>query len=137
MSEVGFGCIPIIRLQVDDAVKVLRRAYDNGITFYDTANMYKDSEAKIGRALSTFRDKVVIATKTIRRDAAGLREDLEKSLRMLKTDYIDLYQFHQVANDLEWEKITQEGGAWEEAQKARAQGRFASWALLLTICRRP
>jgi predicted aldo/keto reductase-like oxidoreductase len=124
VSEVGFGCIPIIRLQMDNAVKVLCHAYDQGITFYDTANMYRDSEAKIGQALSTVRDKVVIATKTIRRDAAGLRESLEKSLRMLKMDYIDLYQFHQVANDVEWNKIRQEGGAWDEAQKAMAQGKI-------------
>ena len=124
VSEVGFGCIPIIRLQMDKAVKVLCHAYDQGITFYDTANMYRDSEAKIGQALSPVRDKVVIATKTIRRDADGLRESLEKSLRMLKTDYIDLYQFHQVANDAEWNKIRQEGGAWEEAQKAKAEGKI-------------
>ena len=124
VSEAGFGGIPIIRLSVDDAVKVLRHAYDNGITFYDTANMYRDSEAKIGQALAPVRDKVVIATKTIRRDADGLRENLEKSLRMLKTDYVDLYQFHQVASDAEWNKIKQEGGAWEEAQKAKAQGKI-------------
>jgi uncharacterized protein len=124
VSEVGFGCIPIIRLSVDNAVKVLRHAYDNGITFYDTANMYRDSEAKIGQALSPFRDKVVIATKTTRRDADGLRGNLEKSLRMLKTDYIDLYQFHQVANETEWNKIRQEGGAWEEAEKAKAEGKI-------------
>ncbi|MGV8059547.1 MAG: aldo/keto reductase [Smithellaceae bacterium] len=124
VSEAGFGCIPIIRLQTDEAVKVLRYAYEKGITFYDTANMYRDSEAKIGRALAHVRDKIVIATKTIRRDAAGFRETLENSLRMLKTDFLDLYQFHQVANDVEWNKIRQEGGAWEEAQKARAEGKI-------------
>jgi uncharacterized protein len=124
VSEVGFGCIPIIRLQPREAVKVLRHAYDKGITFYDTANMYRDSEAKIGQALSHVRDKIVIATKTTRRDAAGFRETLENSLRMLKTDYLDLYQFHQVINDTEWNKIRREGGAWEEAQKARAQGKI-------------
>jgi hypothetical protein len=124
VSEVGFGCIPIIRLQASEAVKVLRHAYDKGINFYDTANMYRDSEAKIGEALSPFRDKIFIASKTTRRDAAGLRENLENSLRMLKTDYLDLYQFHQVANDTEWEKITREGGAWEEAQKAKEEGKI-------------
>ena len=69
VSEVGFGGIPIIRLSNDEAVKVLLHAYGQGITFYDTANMYRDSEAKIGRALSPVRDKIVIATKTTRRDA--------------------------------------------------------------------
>ena len=67
VSEVGFGGIPIIRLDTDAAVRVLRRAYDRGITLYDTANAYRDSEEKIGRAFQGMRDKVVIATKTIRR----------------------------------------------------------------------
>lgn len=124
VSEAGFGGIPIIRLSVDDAVKVLRHAYDNGITFYDTANMYRDSEAKIGQALSPFRDKIIIATKTIKRDARGFRESLENSLRMLNTDYLDLYQFHQVASDIEWNKIRKEGGAWEEALKAKMEGKI-------------
>jgi uncharacterized protein len=123
VSEVGFGGIPIIRLQVDEAVKVVRHAYERGITFYDTANMYKDSEEKIGRALSQFRDKIVIATKTLRRDGRGLRDHVEKSLRLLKTDYLDLYQFHQVANDKEWKKIRQDG-AWDEAQKAKIEGKI-------------
>jgi predicted aldo/keto reductase-like oxidoreductase len=124
VSEVGFGGIPIIRLSVDNAVKVLRHAYDNGITFYDTANMYRDSEAKIGQALASFRNKIIIATKTIKRDARGFRKSLENSLRMLKTDYLDLYQFHQVAGDAEWNKIKREGGAWEEAQKAKTEGKI-------------
>jgi len=73
VSAVGFGGIPIIRLQTDEAVKVLRRSFDQGITFYDTANMYRDSEAKIGHALSRVRDKIIIATKTTQRNAAEFR----------------------------------------------------------------
>ena len=65
VSEVGFGGIPIIRLDEETAVAVLRRAYDSGITLYDTANAYRDSEKKIGRALGDVRDKVILATKTI------------------------------------------------------------------------
>ena len=124
VSAVGFGGIPIIRLQTDEAVKVLRCAFDQGITFYDTANMYRDSEAKIGQALSHVRDKIIIATKTTQRNAAGFRQHLEGSLKMLKTDYIDLYQFHQVANDEEWGKIIKDGGAWGEADKARQEGKI-------------
>jgi aryl-alcohol dehydrogenase-like predicted oxidoreductase len=67
VSELGFGGIPIIRLDEEAAVWVLRRAYESGITFYDTANAYRDSEKKIGRALGDVRDKVILATKTIRR----------------------------------------------------------------------
>jgi len=62
ISEVGFGGIPIIRLDTDAAVRVLRRAHEKGITLYDTANAYRDSEEKIGRAFQGMRDKVVIAT---------------------------------------------------------------------------
>lgn len=124
VSELGFGGIPILRLQTDEAVKILYHAYDKGITFYDTANMYRDSEAKIGQALSSVRKKIVIATKTTRRDAVGFRENLENSLQKLRTDYLDLYQFHQVANEIEWNKITQEGGAWDEAQKAKTEGKI-------------
>lgn len=124
VSAVGFGGIPIIRLQTDEAVKVLHCAFDQGINFYDTANMYRDSEAKIGQALSPVRDKIIIATKTTRRDAKGFRQHLEGSLKMLKTDYIDLYQFHQVANDEEWGKITKDSGAWSEADKAMQEGKI-------------
>jgi len=73
VSEMGFGTIPIIRLSSDEAVKVLNRAYDRGITLYDTANMYLDSEEKIGRAFRDKRHQVVLATKTIRRDRKGDR----------------------------------------------------------------
>jgi aryl-alcohol dehydrogenase-like predicted oxidoreductase len=86
--------------------------------------MYRDSEDKIGQALSAVRDKVVLATKTIRRDADGLREHLENSLRMLRTDYIDLYQFHQVASEKDWEYICKTGGALEAALAAKEQGKI-------------
>ena len=91
ISELGFGCIPIIRLNKNIAVKVLRHAYERGITFYDTANAYRDSEEKIGCAFEGMRDKVIIATKTLQRGAEGATKHLENSLRMLKTDYIDLW----------------------------------------------
>jgi uncharacterized protein len=123
VSEVGFGGIPIIRLDSDAAVRVLRRAYDRGITFYDTANAYRDSEAKIGKAFQGMRDKVVIATKTIRRDAASAMEQLENSLKMLRTDYIDLYQLHQIAHEKEWQAVTAPGGALEAVAKAKLAGK--------------
>src|SRR4030065_1588257 len=124
VSEVGFGGIPVIRLKMDEAVKVLLHAYARGITFYDTANMYRDSEAKIGRALSPVRNKIIIATKTTRRDAKGFLKHLEKSLNDLNTDYIDLYQFHQVANVEEWQKISSNEGALIEAEKAKKAGKI-------------
>lgn len=124
VSEVGFGCIPIIRLNTDEAVQVLRHAFERGITLYDTANAYKDSEYKIGKALSDVRSQIVIATKTQRRDATGVVEHLENSLRMLKTDYIDLYQLHQVSQEKDWEAITGPNGALEAVVKAKEQGKI-------------
>lgn len=124
ISEVGFGCIPIIRLGSEDAVRVLKYAFDKGINFYDTANAYKDSEEKIGKALRGCRDKVVLATKTGKRDAAGAAEHIENSLRMLQTDYLDLFQFHQVSKDQDWEAITAPGGALEAVVKAKEQGKI-------------
>jgi predicted aldo/keto reductase-like oxidoreductase len=123
ISEVGFGGIPIIRLDTDAAVRVLRRAHEQGITLYDTANAYRDSEEKIGRAFQRMRDKVVIATKTIRRDAATASEQIDNSLRMLRSDYIDLFQLHQIAHEKEWQAVTAPGGAMEAAVKAKEAGK--------------
>ena len=93
-SRSGFGALPIQRIPRADAVAILRRAYDGGINFFDTARAYTDSEEKIGFALSDVRSHIFIATKTQARDKKSLLRDLETSLRMLKTDYIDLYQLH-------------------------------------------
>jgi uncharacterized protein len=124
VSELGFGGIPIIRLDEEAAVLVLRRAYESGITFYDTANAYRDSEKKIGRALGDVRDKVILATKTIRRDASGAVEQLDNSLRMMKTDYIDIYQLHQISQEKDWEIATGPGGALEAVAKEKEQGKI-------------
>ena len=88
---MGFGAIPIIRFSMDEAAQVLRRAYDRGVTFYDTAHLYLDSEEKIGRAFAGLRHRLVLASKTIKRDGPGALEELELSLRRLQTDYLDFY----------------------------------------------
>lgn len=124
VSEVGFGGIPIMRLTADEAVQVLRHALDRGVTFYDTANAYNDSEEKMGLAFAGQRDKVVIATKTMKRDAAGALAHLEQSLRSLRTDYIDLYQLHQVSQEQAWQMIAGPGGALEALVKAKQQGKI-------------
>jgi len=124
ISEVGFGCIPIIRLSSDEAINVLRYAFERGINFFDTANAYRDSEEKIGLALRGHRDKIVLATKTGKRDALGAAEHIENSLRMLQTDYIDLFQFHQVSAEEDWQAITAPKGAMEALLKAKEQGKI-------------
>ena len=95
----GFGALPIQRVSEDEAVKILRKAYEGGMTYFDTARAYTDSEVKLGKAFSEagLRDKLFIATKTAATTPEGFWSDLETSLKNLQTDYIDLYQFHMVS----------------------------------------
>ncbi len=92
----GFGALPLQRDDIDTAVKILQRAYEGGITFFDTARAYSDSEEKIGLALSDVRKNIFIATKTMAKNTEDMKKQLEESLKLLKTDYIDIYQFHCV-----------------------------------------
>ena len=93
----GFGALPLQRIPLEDAVKLLQKAYEGGITFFDTARAYTDSEEKLGHALSGVRPHVFIATKTAAENANDFQKDLEASLSLLKTDYLDIYQFHNPA----------------------------------------
>ncbi len=97
VNRNGFGALPIQRVTEEEAVKILRKAFVNGIDFFDTARAYSDSEKKIGMALSHVRDRIVIASKTMAKTPEDFWKDLETSLSLLKTDYIDIYQFHTPA----------------------------------------
>lgn len=90
----AFGALPIQRVDFGGAEKLLRRALEGGITFFDTARAYSDSEEKLGRAFSAERGRVVLATKTTAKTPEAFWRDLETSLRLLQTDYVDIYQFH-------------------------------------------
>lgn len=90
----AFGALPIQRVDVDHAVEILHRAYEGGIRFYDSARGYSDSEYKLGLAFQQKRSEIYFATKTHATTPDGFWKDLETSLKMLQTDYIDLYQFH-------------------------------------------
>jgi aryl-alcohol dehydrogenase-like predicted oxidoreductase len=94
VTKPAFGVLPLQRVEMNEAVRILRKAYDQGINFYDTARAYSDSEEKIGKALSGVRKNIIIATKTQARKKEGLEKHLETSLKILKTDYIDIYQLH-------------------------------------------
>jgi len=124
VSEVGFGAIPIISLGFNAGVSVVRHCYERGITFFDTANIYGDSERKIGRALEPVRDRVVLATKTLNRETEGAAKHISYSIDNLKTDRIDLYQFHNISNEEDLEKIIAPSGALEAVEKARAEGKI-------------
>ncbi len=124
VSRVGFGGIPIQRCSEDGAVAVVRRCLRLGITFYDTANGYTTSEERIGKALSGRRRDVVIATKTTARDKATAAEHLELSLKRLDTEYLDLWQFHNVSTSEAYEQVLGPGGAMEVAQEALKGGKI-------------
>lgn len=98
VTRSAFGALPIQRLNMKEATSLLRKAYEGGINFFDTARGYSDSEEKIGNALADVRQHVIIATKSGATDRKKLRENLETSLSKLKTDYIDLFQLHNPAN---------------------------------------
>jgi len=124
VSEAGFGCIPIIRLSTSEAVIVLRRAYDRGITLFDTANAYLDSEEKIGLALEGIRKRVVLATKTLKRDRAGAEADIDLSLQRLRSDYLDLFQLHQLSLESDFKKATGPDGVLEAVYLAKQAGKL-------------
>ena len=94
VEKNSFGALPIQRISKEAAIGLLRKAHAAGVTFYDTARYYTDSEEKVGAAFEGMRDKIYIATKTGATTAEGFWKDLHTSLEKLKTDYIDIYQFH-------------------------------------------
>ena len=94
VPQNAFGCLPIQRDSKEVAVKLLREAYEGGMRFFDTARAYTDSEEKVGEAFDGMRDQIFIATKTHAKSPDGFWKDLETSLKLLRTDYIDIYQLH-------------------------------------------
>lgn len=117
----GFGALPIQRISSDSAKEILLHAYNSGINFFDTARFYTDSEEKIGYALSDVRDKIYIATKTAAQNADDFWKDLNTSLNNMKTDYIDIYQFH---NPSFCPKPNDGTGLYEAMLEAKAQGKI-------------
>jgi len=117
----GFGALPIQRTEKNLAVKILRRAFDIGLNFFDTATAYTDSEEKLGYAFGDYpRKNIIIATKA-RTDISVFWENLENSLTMLKTDYIDIYQIH---NPTHCPKPGDESGLYDAMLEAKKQGKI-------------
>jgi len=97
VTKNGFGALPVQRVDMETACAILRRAYEGGINFFDTARFYTDSEEKLGAALGDVREKIILASKTMATTVEGFWHDLNTSLSLLGTDYIDIYQFHNPA----------------------------------------
>lgn len=119
VSKPAMGCLPVQRCDIAAGAKLLRKAYEGGIRYFDTANSYTDSEEKIGLALSDVRENIIISTKSQARDRDGVLAHIENSLRMMKTDYIDLFQFHNVT---EMPDINDSEGAFAGALIAKERG---------------
>ena len=115
----SMGCLPVQRCSREDAVQLLRAAYAGGIRYFDTANAYTDSEEKIGLALSDVRSDIVLSTKSAARDKAGVLAHIELSLQRMKTDYIDLFQFHQITSVPD---PSDPNGAYAAALEAKERG---------------
>jgi len=121
IEKNGFGCLPIQRVTKEEAVSLLRRALDGGMNYFDTARGYSDSEEKLGAAFEGVRDKVIVATKSHAQTGAEMKQHLEASLRNLRTDYIDIYQFH---NPAFCPRPGGEDGLYDAAVEAREQGKI-------------
>jgi aryl-alcohol dehydrogenase-like predicted oxidoreductase len=121
VGRTGFGCIPIQRIPYEESTALLRHAYENGVTLYDTANGYTTSEDRIGIALHHVRDKIVLCTKSGAQTPDKLMEHIENSLKMLRTDYIDVFQLH---NPSFVPRPETEDGLYNCALKAKAQGKI-------------
>ncbi len=117
----AFGALPIQRVSAEHAGMLLKKAYHAGFTFFDTARSYSDSEEKMGLALSDVRNHITIATKTPSTTVEGFWKDLETSLSLLKTDYIDIYQFH---NPSFCPKPGDGTGLYEAMEEAKKQGKI-------------
>ncbi len=124
VPQNAFGALPIQRVGMNMAVKLLRGAYDGGMRFFDTARAYSDSEEKMGQAFGTIegmREKIYISSKTMAKTPEKFWEDLETTLRNLKTDYLDIYQFHCVSTCY---KPGDGTGMYEAMVEAKKQGKI-------------
>jgi len=122
VSKLGFGGIPIQRVSEDEAVAVVKRCLDLGITFIDTANAYTNSEKRIGKAISGQREGLILATKSTSRRREGVETHLKQSLEQLGVESIDLYQFHGVNDFDAYARVLDPNGPMAVAQEAKRAG---------------
>jgi len=127
VSSIGVGGFhATVHKEEQDSINLMHRGLDLGINFFDNADCYHNgvAEERMGKALEGRRNKVILMTKVDQRDAIGSLKTLETTLRRLRTDYLDIWQFHAVMNMNELEQIFAPGGALETAEKARKEGKI-------------
>ena len=122
ISRMGFGGIPIQRIDAEGTRKLLHEMADKGINYIDTARGYTVSEEYLGYAMEGIRDKFVVATKSMARTKEAMAADIETSLRNLRTDHIELYQVHNPSME-QLEQVIGKDGALEALMEAREAGR--------------
>jgi aryl-alcohol dehydrogenase-like predicted oxidoreductase len=124
LSMIGFGGIVVKDATSDDASQIVKLAIDSGINYFDVAPSYGDAEIKLGPALEPYRKNVFLACKTGKRTKDEARTELEQSLQKLRTDHLDLYQFHAVTTLEDVNTILGPGGAMETFLEARKEGKI-------------
>lgn len=123
ISRLGFGGIPIQRVDVAATRKLVAMMAEKGINYIDTARGYTVSESFLGEALEGYRDKFILATKSMARDKEGMAADIETSLKNLRTNYIDIYQIHNPSLE-QLEQVLAPGGALEALLEAKEAGKI-------------
>ena len=123
ISRLGFGGIPIQKISQEETKVLIHYLAEQGVNYIDTARAYTVSEAYLGYALEGIRDRFILATKSMARTEQAMEQDIEISLKTLKTDYIDLYQVHNPTL-AELEQVTAPGGALDALKKAKAAGKI-------------
>lgn len=123
ISRLGFGGIPIQRIEEDETRPLMKQLMENGVNFIDTARGYTVSESYLGKALEGIRDQFVLATKSMSRDRESMARDIDISLGNLRTDYIDLYQIHNPSIQ-QLEQVMAPGGALEALMEAKESGKI-------------
>jgi len=122
LSIVGFGGMVLSDAEPESAKRVVARAIERGVNYFDVAPTYGNAEERLGPALEPYRDSVFLACKTAKRTKEGAAAELHQSLERLRTDHFDLYQFHNLAMLAEVEQVMGPGGAMETFLEAREQG---------------
>src|SRR5579862_3871333 len=124
LSMIGFGGIVVMNEDTGAASNIVAEAVDRGINYFDIAPSYGNAQERLGPALAPYRKNVFLACKTERRTKDDSRKQLEESLRLLKTDHVDLYQFHALTKMADLDKVLGPGGAMETMESAKKEGKI-------------
>jgi aryl-alcohol dehydrogenase-like predicted oxidoreductase len=124
LSVIALGGVVVMDTEQSFANRIVAEAFDRGINYFDVAPSYGNAQERLGPALQPYRQRVFLACKTLKRDKAGAEAELDESLRLLRTDHVDLYQFHALTKKEDVEQIFGPNGAMETFQAARQAGKL-------------